>query len=255
MKLLGIAAIAACASLGAAGVHAAEFVTNGGFETSSYAGNTEFGATYGGQGVAGWTGAGNDGTGQHLEFYYHGGTQTTQNAVNQYGDPKGYFYSTFNTLSSQGGSFVGLDSDISYDGQISQVINGLTAGQTYTLSFDWAGAQLINRTGDTFDALHVTFGDQSFDTSTVNVTSGDTEGGGFSGWMHVTTTFKATSGSQTLSFLAVGGPGGLPPIAALDAVSLTGGVPEPAAWALMLMGFGGLGAVMRRRRAMGALAA
>ncbi len=27
-----------------------------------------------------------------------------------------------------------------------------------------------------------------------------------------------------------------------------GGVPEPAAWALMLMGFGGLGAVLRRRR-------
>ena len=28
-----------------------------------------------------------------------------------------------------------------------------------------------------------------------------------------------------------------------------GGVPEPAAWALMLVGFGGLGAVLRRRRA------
>jgi hypothetical protein len=33
-----------------------------------------------------------------------------------------------------------------------------------------------------------------------------------------------------------------------------GGVPEPATWGLMLMGFGGLGAMMRRRRAM-ALAA
>jgi hypothetical protein len=30
----------------------------------------------------------------------------------------------------------------------------------------------------------------------------------------------------------------------------TGGVPEPSAWALMLMGFGGLGAMMRRRRTM-----
>jgi subtilisin-like proprotein convertase family protein len=28
-----------------------------------------------------------------------------------------------------------------------------------------------------------------------------------------------------------------------------GGVPEPATWAMMLMGFGGLGAVLRRRRA------
>ena len=31
--------------------------------------------------------------------------------------------------------------------------------------------------------------------------------------------------------------------------ALTGGVPEPASWALMLLGFGGLGAVLRRRRA------
>ncbi len=31
--------------------------------------------------------------------------------------------------------------------------------------------------------------------------------------------------------------------------TLRGGVPEPASWALMLMGFGGLGAVLRRRRA------
>ncbi|MGZ3376092.1 MAG: PEPxxWA-CTERM sorting domain-containing protein [Phenylobacterium sp.] len=32
------------------------------------------------------------------------------------------------------------------------------------------------------------------------------------------------------------------------------GVPEPAAWAMMLAGFGGLGAVMRRRRAVSGLA-
>jgi hypothetical protein len=28
----------------------------------------------------------------------------------------------------------------------------------------------------------------------------------------------------------------------------SGGVPEPAAWSLMLAGFGGLGAMLRRRR-------
>jgi hypothetical protein len=32
------------------------------------------------------------------------------------------------------------------------------------------------------------------------------------------------------------------------------GVPEPAAWALMVAGFGGLGAMLRRRRARPALA-
>jgi hypothetical protein len=35
----------------------------------------------------------------------------------------------------------------------------------------------------------------------------------------------------------------------IDPNAGTGGVPEPAAWALMLVGFGGLGAVLRRRRA------
>jgi len=36
--------------------------------------------------------------------------------------------------------------------------------------------------------------------------------------------------------------------------TLAGGVPEPATWGMMLVGFGGLGAMMRRRRAMTAVA-
>jgi hypothetical protein len=35
----------------------------------------------------------------------------------------------------------------------------------------------------------------------------------------------------------------------------TGGVPEPSAWALMLLGFGGLGASLRHNRARGLAAA
>lgn len=34
----------------------------------------------------------------------------------------------------------------------------------------------------------------------------------------------------------------------IDNVVVSGAVPEPAAWAMMLMGFGGLGAALRRRR-------
>jgi hypothetical protein len=44
---------------------------------------------------------------------------------------------------------------------------------------------------------------------------------------------------------------GDPPYALLDGVSLTTSsiVPEPSAWAMMLLGVSSLGAIMRRRRA------
>lgn len=37
--------------------------------------------------------------------------------------------------------------------------------------------------------------------------------------------------------------------------SLAGGVPEPTTWALMIVGFGGAGALLRRRRRAGAAVA
>jgi PEP-CTERM motif len=37
-------------------------------------------------------------------------------------------------------------------------------------------------------------------------------------------------------------------VASSDTVGTPGGVPEPASWAMMLVGFGGLGGVLRRRR-------
>jgi hypothetical protein len=79
--------------------------------------------------------------------------------------------------------------------------------------------------------------------------------GSFSGWLPVNLTFTANSTSELLSFLAVGTPSGnLPPFALLDGVSLTA-VPEPSTWAMMLLGFGGLGyAAYRRRRTAAAIA-
>lgn len=70
---------------------------------------------------------------------------------------------------------------------------------------------------------------------------------GFSGWFSEAFDFTATSATETLSFLARGGPAGLPPYALLDGVSLTA-VPEPATWGLMIAGFAMVGAAARRRR-------
>ena len=257
MKMFAMAAVAAAAALSAAGAQAAEFVTNGGFEAHSatVTSNTQFGGGFGGQIVNGWTGGGGafPGNPDHLQFYYFGGTQTSVSATNEFGDPQAYFHPSLSTLSPNGGNFVALDGDglgsSDFRGVLSQNITGLTIGNTYTLSFNWGAAQLINRTGATTEQLHVTFGSDVFDTAIVPNPSG-----GFSGWMTVNTNFKATSTSQLLTFLSIGSPAGLPPIAVLDGVSLHSGVPETATWAMMLVGFGGLGAMIRRRRASAAAA-
>ncbi len=87
-----------------------------------------------------------------------------------------------------------------------------------------------------------------------------------------------TTGINEMSFdvigsgLTLGSNGGTPPIFfAVDVARLNadhivvatgvvggtlvpGGVPEPTSWALMILGFGGIGAVIRRRRSVAALA-
>jgi hypothetical protein len=67
----------------------------------------------------------------------------------------------------------------------------------------------------------------------------------------VTTNFTVTAPSAgTYAFtLAYGETAGGPAVLHLDLNNAPlGGVPEPATWGLMLVGFGGLGAMMRRRR-------
>lgn len=213
--------------------HAGDVITNGDFSSSSYgATNNQFGTGFGGQGVTGWTGNG----GYNLYF----GTSVTTNASTQYSPPSTgeHLYATAFPID---GAFVALDGDSNVQGGISQSLTGLEVGKNYTLTFDWAAGQLANRGGNTTEQLAVSFGGQSFNTDVLHVASG-----GFSGWNTVSFVFTATSANQTLSFLSVGTPNGLPPIALLDNVSLT--VPEPATWAMMLVGFGGIGAMIRRRR-------
>jgi hypothetical protein len=66
------------------------------------------------------------------------------------------------------------------------------------------------------------------------------------GWTPFTYNFVADGGTTTLSFTSsIGGAYG----AALDAVSVSDAVPEPATWALMILGFGAIGGAMRRRTA------
>ena len=137
-------------------------------------------------------------------------------------------------------NFIG--SDPAYqNGPLQQTVNGLIVGRRYALGFQWAAGQQTGYTGATTEGWTVTLGSQSLSTVTVNTASQ-----GFVPWMMMTMTFTATATSSLLSFLATGGPPGVPPFALLSGVSLNA-VPEPAS-ALFWAG-GAIGVLVAWRRA------
>jgi hypothetical protein len=145
------------------------------------------------------------------------------------------------STSPTGGNFVGADGAFQV-GAITQVVGGLTAGQTYALTFNWAGAQQQGYTGVNSEGWIVNFGGDSFDTGFI----GNTDKG-FTGWRSTTVIFTAHAGSQVLSFLAEGLPSGVPPFTLLDSVTMFA-VPEPTSWGLMLVAVTGCAALAWRRR-------
>jgi hypothetical protein len=192
--------------------------------------------------VTGWTG----GTGYQL--YFVNGTATVNSANSQYDN--GYntglekFYTIPGSPTGGSGNFVALDGDptVGGGGSISQTISGLTIGASYTVTFDWATGQLQSRSGATTDNVNVTLGGQSFTTQTVsNASQSSTP------WLQQSFVYTATSASETLTFLAQGTPVGLPPMVALDGISVVA-TPEPASIALMGSGLALLAFFYRRRQ-------
>ena len=99
----------------------------------------------------------------------------------------------------------------------------------------------------------------------VNCTPGDSActGGGYNGGYAGSLSFTAAVAGQTLSLASLvptGSFGGTPTLLSSDVVSSTGAtgnvgtglrsaVPEPTSWAMMLVGFAGIGFAMRRQKA------
>jgi hypothetical protein len=235
------------AALGAAGSATAgvNLVVSGGFEILTGSANQFIG--YGVSELVGWSyspapfpnaavyapgGAQGLGAKQGLGAYYP-----------LYGPGQGYNNGFVD--SPAGGNFLAVDGEITYRAPISQTISGLTPGAQYNLSFIWAGSQFYDSTtlpvtSPLTAERQVSLGSETFPTPVANYPAH-----GFTGWMTQSFTYTASSASEVLTFLALGTPS-VPPVALLDSVSLTA-VPEPSTWALMVLGFAGVGFAAYRR--------
>jgi hypothetical protein len=155
--------------------------------------------------------------------------------------------STWHGTSDGTNNFVALNGGADRSAFTQTIAAGLVAGNKYTLTFDYAFAQGFGGKVGTSDDF-ITVGLGAFSTNTSPTI--DLPAKGFSGWMPASFSFTYEPGTagNVLSFLAMG-TSGLPPYALLDNVSLLSSVPEPSGWALMLLGFGCMGLMVRRRRA------
>jgi hypothetical protein len=135
-------------------------------------------------------------------------------------------------------------------------------GQTVTLSFDVSGNQIDDFLDDMYAGFTVstltTFKDYSTGGAFVPFDYGDLTGLGFTTGGNIvpgdapwaTYTLSWTAGNSGTVQVLIGSTNGNTAGPLLDNVRLdiSGAVPEPAAWTLMITGFLGVGAALRRRR-------
>jgi len=147
--------------------------------------------------------------------------------------------------SPNGGMFLGMCSFYNTDA-VSQSISNLDTSKTYTLSFEYAFAQVTDHSVASTQSITVDFGSSSDSTASVTL-----PGKGFLGWSAYSHDFTPASATQSLSFLAVGTTyaGGFALIDNVRLVEKTAGtVPEPGTMALAGLGAGLLVAMRTRQR-------
>ncbi len=206
---LALSAALSISFFGAAGAaRAASLITNGDFEA-------------GGGGLTGWTvsttAAGNVAAMTAAQYAACCGTTGSEPA-----------YSGNHFAAYDGGNVTG-------SATLSQTFRSI-AGNHYTLGFD------LGAFGGGTNTVDVTV--QGVTQSFV-INANDNNDTTFN---PETISFTGLGGVQTVSFNVTGTPDNTD--ALLDNVVLNGGnlVPEPASWALMIVGFAGVGATLRRRR-------
>jgi len=218
-KLAGWIGFVALVSTGTS--EAASIVTNGDFETGN---------------LSGWTvNAGNDPTHPPIVIGYN----------NTFGFPNGAYGESVPTPINGMSSGTYFSADTAPQ-SISQTL-ALTANTLYTLSFDIYAPQ--NGRNNPFDAsLFATLNGSAIS----KVFSADSL---TSGWVYYSTTFTSMAASAYNFALDFKGGGNtaadfvIDNVSVADDANLTTAIPEASTWAMMLLGFAGLGFSAFRRRA------
>jgi PEP-CTERM motif len=230
-------------AVAATSAHATQFVTNGSFETNGGTGQVTFNTTLNGWSVPNQPGS--------YVFLFAPGTADTTEASSTFGlndvglwGPGNGVNNGLTPTSPDGGYFLAQDGAFQNSGgPITQTLTGLIAGNSYTVSFEYAGAQQQGFRGATTEGWIVDLGGAAAQ-STIILNNADQ---GFTGWQSVSMTFTADGTSDVLSFLAVGTPSSTqPPFSLLDGVSVTE-TPEPGSLALLATGLCGVGGMLRKR--------
>jgi hypothetical protein len=132
------------------------------------------------------------------------------------------------------------------NGNSTHVFDAGTGAFTDTFDFflpsGFAGASVIT----TLSGADVS--DLNFTGITFNGAAGTTSTGGGVSTAHVGLQPIDLGGAQHLVITGLGGSAATFGGTVSFVLSAAGGVPEPASWALMIMGFGSAGAMLRRRR-------
>ena len=152
-------------------------------------------------------------------------------------------------LSPDGGNYVAIDGSSDFASPLTQTLTGLVVGQSYDITFYQASTQQFGFDGATTERWSVSLGNQSRLSTLMS-----TPNHGYVGWMRQTLNFTAQNVSDTLTFLAVGTPNGVPPFVLLDGVSIKetppSPTPEPGTW--VMMAAGGVLVTLGRKRRTGA---